>query len=139
MENSTRWQQRLGTFQKGLGRLEEAIKLLRNSVLSDLERDGVIQRFEYTQELAWKTLKCYIEHQEGFSIMGSRDTIRQAFKMGIIHNASPWFDMLESRNITSHIYDEEKENETIDRIVMTYYPVLKDMCNNLLALSEKEK
>ena len=139
MENPARWRQRLSTFQKGLVRLEEAIKLLQSSALSDLERDGVIQRFEYTQELAWKTLKCYIEHQEGFSIMGSRDTIRQAFKMGIIHNTSPWFDMLESRNITSHVYDEEKENETIDRIAMTYYPILKDMCNTLLALSEKDK
>lgn len=59
MGNSTRWQQRLDTFQKGLGRLEEAIKLLESSALNDLERDGVIQRFKYTQELAWKTLKCY--------------------------------------------------------------------------------
>ncbi len=118
--------------------MEEAIKLLQSSALSDLERDGVIQRFEYTQGQAWKTLKSYIEHQEGFSIMGSRDTIRQAFKMGIIHNASPWFDMLESRNITSHVYDEEKENETTDRIAMTYHPILKEMCDTLLALSEKD-
>lgn len=52
MENSTRWQQRLDFFQKGLRRLEEAIKLLQSSALNDLERDGVIQRFEYTLELA---------------------------------------------------------------------------------------
>lgn len=69
--------------------------------------------------------------------MGSRDTIRHAFKICKIHNPSPWFDMLESRNITSHVYD--KENETIDCIVMTYYPILKDMCDTMQVWAEKDK
>lgn len=60
--DNIRWRQRLATFQRALGRLEEVVTLQRQRQLSPLEKDGMIQRFEYTQELAWKVLKNYIEY-----------------------------------------------------------------------------
>lgn len=123
-EKTERWRQRLATFGKALVRMDEVVTLWHNRKLSDLERDGMIQRFEYTQELAWKLLKNYIEYQGEAQMGGSRDTIRQAFRLGLIENSEPWFDMLESRNLTSHVYDEETEMTVIERIVDTYYPIL---------------
>ena len=123
-EKTERWRQRLATFGKALARMDEVVTLWHSRKLSDLERDGMIQRFEYTQELAWKLLKNYIEYQGEAQLGGSRDTIRQAFRLGVIENSEPWFDMLESRNLTSHVYDEETEMTVIERIVDTYYPIL---------------
>lgn len=127
-DNSTRWLQRLATYKKALTRLAEVVELHRSRTLSPLELDGMIQRFEYTQELAWKLLKNYIEYQGATErLAGSRDVIRQAVASGLIDNANPWFDMLESRNTTSHVYDEETENDVVDKILMTYYPILEDL------------
>lgn len=123
-EKTERWRQRLATFGKALVRMDEVVTLWHSRKLSDLERDGMIQRFEYTQELAWKLLKNYIEYQGEVQLGGSRDTIRQAFRLGLIENSEPWFDMLESRNLTSHVYDEATEMTVIERIVDTYYPIL---------------
>lgn len=123
-EKTERWRQRLATFGKALVRMDEVVTLWHSRKLSDLERDGMIQRFEYTQELAWKLLKNYIEYQGEAQMGGSRDTIRQAFRLGLIENSEPWFDMLESRNLTSHVYDEATEMTVIERIVDTYYPIL---------------
>lgn len=123
-EKTERWRQRLATFGKALVRMDKVVTLWHSRKLSDLERDGMIQRFEYTQELAWKLLKNYIEYQGEAQMGGSRDTIRQAFRLGLIENSEPWFDMLESRNLTSHVYDEETEMTVIERIVDTYYPIL---------------
>lgn len=123
-EKTERWRQHLATFDKALVRMDEVVTLWHSRKLSDLERDGMIQRFEYTQELAWKLLKNYIENQGEAQMGGSRDTIRQAFRLGLIENSEPWFDMLESRNLTSHVYDEATEMTVIERIVDTYYPIL---------------
>lgn len=129
MENiEIRWIQRLSTYKKALARLKETVEQYHHRGLSALEKDGMIQRFEYTQELAWKVLKNYLEYQGGTEkMMGSRDVIRQAVVSGLIDNAAPWFDMLESRSTTAHVYDEETETNVIDQILTTFYPIQKDL------------
>ncbi len=72
-------------------------------------------------------MKNYIEYQGGEKLAGSRDTIRQAFALEIITNTDPWFDMLESRNETSHVYDEDTENDVLDKITMTYLPIMQEL------------
>lgn len=136
--DNIRWRQRLATFQRALGRLEEVVTLQRQRQLSPLEKDGMIQRFEYTQELAWKVLKNYIEYQGGERLAGSRDTIRQAFALGIITNADPWFDMLESRNETSHVYDENIENDLLDKITMTYLPIMLELKKRMSSIEQEQ-
>lgn len=135
--DNIRWRQRLATFQRALGRLEEVVNLQNQRQLSPLEKDGMVQRFEYTQELAWKVMKNYIEYQGGEKLAGSRDTIRQAFALEIITNTDPWFDMLESRNETSHVYDEDTENDVLDKITMTYLPIMQELNKRMSSIQQE--
>ena len=80
-----RWTQRADSFRKAFSRLKEAVELARQRKLSDLEAQGLIQGFVYTHELAWNTLKDFLQAQD-FKLYGSRDTTRAAFKEGIIEN-----------------------------------------------------
>lgn len=80
---------------------------MQKEEFTDLEREGLIQRFEYTYELAWNTMKDYLEDQGYRDITGSKDTVKQAFQSGLITDGETWFDMIESRKLTSHTYDEE--------------------------------
>lgn len=128
VDSNIRWLERLDTYKKALARLTETVLLFKHQPLSPLEKDGMVQRFEYTQELAWKLLKNYIEYQgEEQRLTGSRDVVRRAFAMGLIKDSDTWFDMLDSRNTTSHVYDEKVEVEVLDKIINLYYPILNDL------------
>lgn len=84
-------------------RLEEILKQPMNEFI----RDGVIQRFEFTFELAWKTLKRYFKEIGRSDIEnGPKPIIREAGAQGLITNVEAWLDFLEKRNMTSHIYSE---------------------------------
>ena len=134
-QSDIRWKQRLATFRTALDRLKEVVELQKSRALTPLEKDGMVQRFEYTQELAWKVLKNYLEYQGTERLGGSRDTIRQAYSMGLIQNTEPWFDMLESRNETAHVYDEDTETDVIDKVTKTYLPILSDLLETLNKIS----
>lgn len=128
VDSNIRWLERLDTYKKALARLTETVLLFKHQPLSPLEKDGMVRRFEYTQELAWKLLKNYIEYQgEEQRLTGSRDVVRRAFAMGLIKDSDTWFDMLDSRNTTSHVYDEKVEVEVLDKIINLYYPILNDL------------
>ncbi|CAG4995596.1 hypothetical protein DYBT9275_01676 [Dyadobacter sp. CECT 9275] len=88
--------------------------------LEEILKEGLIKRFEYTQELAWNVMKDYSEYQGNTSITGSRDAIRQAFQMGLIVDAKEWMNMLVSRNLTSHTYNSETAEAIHDEITDTY-------------------
>ena len=103
-----RWQQRFKNYQKALARLR---KFISKGELSELEEQGLIKAFEYTYELAWTTLKDFLEYQGHAGIYGSRDAIRKAFELNLVHDGQGWMDMLESRNKTSHTYNEEIARE----------------------------
>jgi len=122
MENTDiRWQQRFQNFEKAMLKLNEGVAK-KTDLMSDLEKEGVIQRFEFTHELAWNVMKDYFEYQGNNSITGSRDATRTAFKAGLIVDGEIWMDMILSRNITSHTYDEETANQIFNKIVQTYFP-----------------
>ena len=121
-----RWEQRFSNYQKALFQLN---KFIDKGKLSELEKQGLIKSFEYTYELAWNTIKDFLEYQGITDIIGSRDTFREAFKVGIITDAETWLDMLKSRNRTSHPYNEEIANEICNSIVDKYFSLfvaLKD-------------
>lgn len=118
--NEIRWKQRYENYQK----VVEHIKELRNydlNKLSDLEKEGVIQRFEITLELAWKTLKDKMEF-DGIvlDIISPKNVIRQAFQAKYISNVDSWLEMVSDRNIMSHVYDEEKFEEVLNLIFNEY-------------------
>lgn len=116
-----RWIQRANSFEKALDRLRAAVKLAEQRELSDLEAQGLIQGFEYTHELAWKTLKNFLEAQGTGNLYGSRDTTRVAFRNGLIENGEVWMDMIDKRNLTSHTYDEEIAAQVVMTVRNAYF------------------
>lgn len=116
-----RWIQRANSFERALARLRSAVKLAEQRELSDLEAQGLIQGFEYTHELAWKTLKNFLEAQGTVNLYGSRDTTRAAFRNGLIENGETWMDMVDKRNLTSHTYDEEAAAQVVTTIRNAYF------------------
>ena len=116
-----RWVRRFNNFVKAFAQLEEAVKLSRQRELSKLEQQGLIQAFEYTHELAWKTMKDFLEERGVLNIYGSRDATREAFKAGLIENGEVWMEMIQSRNLTSHTHNEETAAIIFPAIVDTYF------------------
>ena len=121
MSNDIRYIQRFSNYKKALKGLDEAVELLSSRELSNLEKQGLIQAFEYTYELAWKVIKDFLNYK-GMSenIFGSRDAFRYGFKYELLKNGDDWMDMIKSRNLASHIYDEEKIDEIIELISNIY-------------------
>ncbi len=99
-----RWVQRFSNFSKALKQLN---KFIEKGKLNEFEKQGLIQAFEYTFELAWNTIKDYFEAQGETEIHGSRDAFKLAFNRGIIEKGETWMDMIKSRSLTSHTYNEE--------------------------------
>jgi len=131
-----RWEQRFSNFNKAVLKLEESVNYIKLNYLNDedelndenlenvveeLIKEGLIQRFEYTHELAWNVMKDYAFFQGNSTIGGSRDATREAFKLQIIENADIWMDMIQSRNKTSHTYNEEIANEIFGKIINDYF------------------
>lgn len=116
MTAQIRWKQRFQNFEKALARLDEACN---KTSLDDLALNGMVQRFEFTLELGWKTLKDYLE-QEGFMVRSPRETIRQAFQSGYIIQAQVWMDAIDDRNKLSHDYDETHFRDAEVRIRNQY-------------------
>ncbi len=116
-----RWQQRFQNFEKAFKLLENAVLQSRESDLNELEEQGLIQRFEFTHELAWNVIKDYFEYQGNTSITGSRDASREAFNRGLIEDGEGWMEMIKSRNQSSHTYDEEVADRIIQKIINNYY------------------
>ncbi|MBD5296043.1 MAG: nucleotidyltransferase [Bacteroides sp.] len=127
MDEDVRWLQRLSNYRKALRKLEEGLNqlsLLQSNNLLDIVREGVIQRFEFTHELAWKVMKDYLEYQ-GVKVMGSRDAIRNALNYNLISD-KVWLKSVDARNLTSHTYDEEIADEVFESITNIYFPLFQE-------------
>ena len=116
-----RWTQRFSNFKAALEQLKDAVDLYNSRDLSLIEKQGLIQAFEFTHELAWKVLKDYLEYQSATVIRGSRDAVKESFKIGLISNGEVWIEMIETRNITSHTYEKEIADNIVVLIVNKYF------------------
>jgi nucleotidyltransferase substrate binding protein (TIGR01987 family) len=116
-----RWVQRFSNFIKAFSQLEKAVRLSEERDLSDLEEQGLIQSFEYTHELAWKTLKDFIQEKGNTKIYGSKDATREAFQLGLISDGEGWMEMIKSRNETSHTYNDDTAEAIASNIKEKYY------------------
>ncbi len=121
MNKEIRWRQRFENFDKAFKRLDSAISSFQS--LSVLEKEGMVQRFEYTFELAWKTLKDYLEAEE-VDARFPRDVIKAAFHYGVIEDGEAWMDMLEKRNHLAHTCNEEHFNFAVNKIKDEYFAAL---------------
>ena len=116
---------RLSLFARALARLQEALTKPEDAIV----RDACIQRFEFTFEMAWKTVQAYALG-EGIECMSPRDCFRTAFRLGLIENDSHWMAMIEDRNRTSHTYDEESA-KLIYQALPSYAVVLQGLLAKL--------
>src|SRR5690606_14102383 len=132
-----RWEQRFSNFIKAIDKLQQSVNYINenieddneddfDSILDEMIKEGLIQRFEYTHELAWNVMKDYAEYQGNSLIGGSRDAVREALQLQIISDGEIWMDMIKSRNKTSHTYNEETANEIYVKILNEYYPAFRN-------------
>lgn len=146
MEQDIRWEQRYSNYVKALKKLTQAIEYINqnvlgkeetldendlNDVLDEMIKEGLIQRFEYTHELAWNVMKDYAKYQGNFEVGGSRDATREAFQLNLVSDGKIWMDMIGSRNKTSHTYDEDIADEIYHRILNDYYPAFLEFQKNM--------
>ena len=122
-----RWKQRFENYEKSYVLLD---KYSQQELTTDLERAGIIQFFEVTFELGWKVMKDYLE-AEGYHVKSPRETIKQAFQMGLIKNGHVWMDALVKRNLTTHTYDEELAAKFVVEITTIFLPAFKEVYEKL--------
>jgi nucleotidyltransferase substrate binding protein (TIGR01987 family) len=115
----------LDKFNDAFSRLKEGALQAKD----ELGKDGVIQRFEFTFELLWKSLKVFLEY-EGIECRTPRECLKSAFRIGIIEDEQVFLDMLEDRNKTSHIYDKEESEKIFRRIKNDYLPQIEKVWIN---------
>jgi nucleotidyltransferase substrate binding protein (TIGR01987 family) len=126
MENQDiRWKQRFQNFEKALCQLSEGIEKYGNNP-ENIIKEGTIQRFEFTHELAWKVMKDFLEEEGIQNIMGSKSATRESFNKGLVVEGQIWMDMIKSRNETVHTYNEDILEVEYNNITQKYYPVIKE-------------
>lgn len=123
-----RWKQRFSNFNKAYIQLE---RFIENEDLNEMERQGLIKAFEYTYELAWKTLQDLLAEKGYSGIVGPKPVIEQSFQDGYIEDGMGWMRMHKSRNLTSHTYDEETAQEIVTQVIEEYFKLFKNLKLNL--------
>ncbi len=127
-----RWQYRFDNFKRAYFLLQESIDQKKERGLSTLEKEGVIQRFEYSIELAWKTMKDYLESQNVvFEQITPRAVIKEAIASRLIHQGDIWMQALDDRNKMSHTYDLKQFESVITDIEQQYLACLKNLYETL--------
>lgn len=136
MAIDTRWEQRFSNYVKALYKLKQSVEYVNENivdenqtagnVLTEIVKEGLIQRFEYTHELACNVMKDYAAFQGNVNVGGSRDATREALQLLLIAKGDVWMDMIQSRNKTSRTYNEETANEIYEKIINEYFPVFMD-------------
>jgi len=123
----TRWKLRFEHYKKAYVSLLKSDEALKSEPDNDFIKDSLIQRYEYTIELAWKTMKDYLEEQGFIDVSSPKKVIRKAFAEGLIEDAPGWMAALNGQNITSHAYDETKANAIVKDISEHYTLIFRDL------------
>jgi nucleotidyltransferase substrate binding protein (TIGR01987 family) len=133
MSDDIRWKQRFQNFENAynvLARMMERTKLTPDDEAVEM---ALIQSFEFTYELAWNTMKDYLEFGGFDNLAGSKQVIRTAFQAGLIENAEGWLNAVQKRNIASHTYDENVLSEGVIFVRNDYFPLVSKLYNDLKA------
>jgi nucleotidyltransferase substrate binding protein (TIGR01987 family) len=132
MNQDIRWEQRFQNFTRAITLLKE-IETLEIDKISFLEKEGIIQRFEFTLELAWKTLKDKMEF-DGILLdkISPKMVLKEAYQAKYINDIDTWLKMINDRNLVSHTYDFETFELIIPSIQKNYISVLNDLYLSLI-------
>lgn len=120
-----RWQERLQNYKKSVENLNETIQCIGQNGLNKIYTMALVLAFEICFELAWKTMKDYLEFN-GIKTDTPRDTIKTAFSTNLIKDGQGWIEMMEARNKTSHTYRETFANQLADDILQTYSRLIEN-------------
>ncbi|WP_305906756.1 nucleotidyltransferase substrate binding protein [Methylomarinum sp. Ch1-1] len=120
MEQDVRWKQRFSNFEKAFLQLKQAVETYDDNA-DAIIKEGIIQRFEFTHELAWKVMKDFLEYEGYQNITGSRSATRGAFNIDLLENGQAWMDMIESRNRTVHTYQESILEQEYKKVSGPYF------------------
>lgn len=124
-----RWKQRKEDLKNAVTRLQEA---LYEENATDIVIDGVLHRFEFSFELAWKTMKDYLEYMGIVEKTGSpREIIKSAFKAELIEDGEGWIEMMLARNTLSHLYSEEESRKIYNQIKEKYITMLEELVQKI--------
>ena len=123
MNKSIRWRQRFTNLENAFYFLKEGLK---KESLDPYQEAGIIQSFEFTFELSWKTLKDFLENM-GVTVVFARDVLKEAFATQMIKDGHRWLEMLEKRNILSHTYNRSQATEAVRLIKEQYFPCLEQL------------
>ncbi len=128
MCTETRWKQRFQSFDRVYRLFRSSLEERSLDDYSDLERDGLTRRFKSLFELAWKTMKDYLEHG-GLQIspVTPKNVIKEAFAAKLIDDGQIWIDMMLDRNLLSHAYDQKKFRTALDSVKNSYLPKLEQL------------
>ncbi len=118
--DDVRWKQRLDSFKSARQQLQSAVDLGQQRSLSELEKQGLIQAFEFTHELAWNVMKDYLRSLGNNTVIASRDATRAAYAAALIGDGDDWMDMIVSRNLSSHTYNRDTANALVAKIATVY-------------------
>ena len=133
-----RWEQRFSNYKEALDKLKDAVANSHIRNLTDLEKEGLIQRFKYTYELAWNVMRDYFDFQGMNHSTGSRDAIREAFNKRLIDDGDIWMDMIISRNKTSYTYNEETAEKIVEDVISKYVICFVNFENRMDEIQDKE-
>jgi nucleotidyltransferase substrate binding protein (TIGR01987 family) len=133
MNEDIRWKQRFSNYKKALLQLT---KFIEKGELNELEKQGLIQAFEYTHELAWNLLKDYLQDQGIQNITGSKDSVRAAFRVRLIEDGESWMDMIKDRNQTVHTYNEATAEAIITNIETRFFALFVALGKKMQELSD---
>jgi nucleotidyltransferase substrate binding protein (TIGR01987 family) len=139
MAEDVRWKQRFDNYLRAFETLRRGVDLAQQRGLSELEQQGLIQGFEFTHELAWNVLKDYLEETGISGIIGSKGAIREAFKNGLIHDGESWMEMIKSRNLSSHTYNQDIAEEVVTNILLRFYPAFEQLTATFSTLAEQTR
>ncbi len=126
--NKTETEYSLAKLDQALVQLQDAVT--RASDGDELKQDGAIQRFEFTFELMWKTLKVYLAYL-GKKSTSPRDTLKEAFKEQLLKTEQPYLDMLDDRNLSTHVYDFVTTRKIFDHLKNNYYQAIEAVADSV--------
>ena len=129
------WIQRLDSFKSARLQLQSAVDLGKQRSLSELEKQGLIQVFEFTHELAWNVMKDYLRSLGNSTVIASRDATRAAFAADLIADGDSWMDMIRSRNLSTHTYNQETAFAMAEKISATYAELFKTFGSKMTGIA----
>ena len=119
--------QKIENYKRAYAQLEDAVKRYLASPQDSLYRDGLIQRFEFTAELSWKSCREYLIDQGYAELNSPMSVMKTAYAAGVIDDQQGWIDLLHARNATSHIYSDKQADAVFQDITARFLPLFEQL------------